>query len=39
MSDGALAEDASDTMDHVVGGQARRFVDNKYAVHEDLVIL
>jgi hypothetical protein len=26
-------------VDHIVGGQARRFVDNEYAVHEDLVIL
>jgi hypothetical protein len=39
MSDRALAEDTASVMDHIVRGQAGRFVDYEYAVHKDLVIL
>ena len=39
MPDRALAENAADPVDHVVRGQAGRFIDYEYAVHEDLVIL
>src|SRR5882762_1851003 len=34
--DGPLAQDSPDAVDHVVGGEARGFIDNEYAIHEGI---
>ena len=35
MADGPLPQDLPDPVDHVVGREARGFIDDEYAIHGD----